>query len=445
MALNRLLTSGLLLGLVLAGPVGAATAGDGTEPSAETTPAATTPSPGTDPAPSPDTGAEPENQPPVAEPDEAAVDAGEAVTVRVLDNDTDDGLPEGSTLTVVGVGNGGGRLSFTADTVTFDARADDAGDYLVRYQVSDGELTSTGDLSVRVTPSPQRFVTISLAKGPVALRSYPIDGRVGPQALGARATVTVQRRTPKGWTRFARTTADREGRWSVRFRTDQLGERVLRAKAAYVDGGRATSPVIRRTVTARADVAISGPLTRKQVPHSWRSGCPVAPSGLRKLSVNRLDYRKRISRGTIVVAAGATGTIADVFSSALDKRFPIRRMQPADAFYAGGRRTPMESDKAAMRAGNTSAFNCRPVVGNPYRLSQHSYGNAIDINTIENPYVTNSHVYPAGSRGYLDRSPYRRGMILRNGVIANRMRAHGWLWGARWSNPDYQHFSSNGG
>ena len=59
------------------------------------------------------------------------------------------------------------------------------------------------------------------------------------------------------------------------------------------------------------------------------------------------------------------------------------------------------------------------MVGNPYRLSQHSYGNAIDINTVENPYVTGSRVYPAGSRRYLDRSPYRRGMILPGGVIAS--------------------------
>lgn len=31
------------------------------------------------------------------------------------------------------------------------------------------------------------------------------------------------------------------------------------------------------------------------------------------------------------------------------------------------------------------------------------------------------------------------------GVIATQMRHLGWLWGARWAHPDYQHFSSNGG
>ncbi len=120
-------------------------------------------------------------------------------------------------------------------------------------------------------------------------------------------------------------------------------------------------------------------------------------------------------------------------------------MRPADAFYAGGRRTPTGSDLAAMRADNTSAFNCRPVTGNPYRVSQHSYGNAIDINTVRNPYVVGSRVFPGFARTYLRRSNVRTGMITSGGVIATSMRRLGWPWGARWSHPDYQHFSSNGG
>jgi hypothetical protein len=36
-------------------------------------------------------------------------------------------------------------------------------------------------------------------------------------------------------------------------------------------------------------------------------------------------------------------------------------------------------------------------------------------------------------------------MILHDGVVARRFRSLGWSWGARWSHPDYQHFSSNGG
>jgi len=137
--------------------------------------------------------------------------------------------------------------------------------------------------------------------------------------------------------------------------------------------------------------------------------------------------------------------ILRVFRAAFTERFPIRSMRPTDAFYARGRRTPTRSDVAAMRADNTSAFNCRPVTGNPYRVSQHSYGNAIDINTVRNPYVVGRRVYPSFARTYLNRADVRTGMITRSGVIATMMRRNGWPWGARWSHPDYQHFSSNGG
>ena len=141
--------------------------------------------------------------------------------------------------------------------------------------------------------------------------------------------------------------------------------------------------------------------------------------------------------GDIVLRTSAADDMQRVFSKAFKARFPIRKMLLVDV-YKG-------SDITSMAADNTSAFNCRKVTGNPYRLSQHSYGHAIDINTVENPYVTASRVYPAGSETYLNRRNVRKGMIVSSGVLAKAMRTEGWPWGARWSHPDYQHFSANGG
>lgn len=36
-------------------------------------------------------------------------------------------------------------------------------------------------------------------------------------------------------------------------------------------------------------------------------------------------------------------------------------------------------------------------------------------------------------------------MIITGGTVQSRFAAMGWPWGARWNEPDYQHFSSNGG
>jgi len=257
--------------------------------------------------------------------------------------------------------------------------------------------------------------------------------------------VVVQQLSGGSWVRYKGDRVDSQGRYTVPFRTRVPRSYTFRAVATWADDTSARTGRLTRQVVARPDVVVSGPLTRAQVPYSWRAGCPVAPRSLRKITLNRFNYDHVVARGTLVVRASAVPDILTVFRASFASRFPVRSMKPTDAFYDHGRRTPTQSDVAAMRADNTSAFNCRPVTGNPYRVSQHSYGNAIDINTVRNPYVVGSHVYPSFARTYLNRSNVRTGMITRRGVVATKMRQIGWPWGARWSHPDYQHFSSNGG
>ncbi|MGH3488343.1 MAG: M15 family metallopeptidase [Actinopolymorphaceae bacterium] len=175
---------------------------------------------------------------------------------------------------------------------------------------------------------------------------------------------------------------------------------------------------------------------RSDVRYSYRSGCPLGPSQLRVVRMPFRNWALDDQYGTVIVRARVVNDIAAVFKSAHARTWAIRRVQPVDA-YKG-------SDPASMRADNTSAFNCRKVTGNPYRLSRHSYGDAIDINPFENPYVTARKVYPEGSRTYLNRKNYRKGMLRRGDAVESVMRRLGWPWGARWRYPDYQHFSENG-
>lgn len=142
--------------------------------------------------------------------------------------------------------------------------------------------------------------------------------------------------------------------------------------------------------------------------------------------------------GTMIVNATVASAVLSVFASLYAQRFPIRRMEPVDAF--GGR------DPASMAADNTSGFNCRDAVapGAP-RWSVHAYGQAIDVNTVENPYVEGGAVQPAAGAAFLDRSEHRPGMAYPGGVLVSAFAAVGWPWGGRWSDPDYQHFSATGG
>jgi hypothetical protein len=393
------------------------------------------------------------NAPPVAHDDPAAggpaltVEAGKSLPIDVLANDED---PEGQPLTVASVIDPSGRAKLVEGAVVFTARSTDGNTKpTFTYTASDGALSSepaTVTVTVTAPPPPPapRKVTISMPSTVVALRPYSIHGTVNN--LGkAPVDVVVQRLSGTRWVAYKTDRADAGGAYAVSFSTNKPKRFVFRAVATWRDGKKAATGKLARTVVARADATVSGPLSARDVPYSYRSGCPVAPSGLRRITINRFNYSRVVARGSLIVRASAVPDLLRVFKASFNARFPVRSMKPSDAFYAGGSRTPTQSDVAAMRADNTSAFNCRPVTGNPYRVSQHSYGNAIDINTVRNPYVVGSRVYPDFARTYLDRSNVRTGMITRRGVIATQMRQLGWPWGARWSHPDYQHFSSNGG
>lgn len=99
-----------------------------------------------------------------------------------------------------------------------------------------------------------------------------------------------------------------------------------------------------------------------------------------------------------------------------------------------------------MDADNTSAFNCRFVSGRPGVWSEHAYGRAIDINPIENPYVTASgYVSPPAGAPFAQRGRHAKGVVHRHGPVVRAFAEAGWQWGGNWPWPkDYQHFSTTG-
>jgi hypothetical protein len=162
----------------------------------------------------------------------------------------------------------------------------------------------------------------------------------------------------------------------------------------------------------------------------------VALSRLRHVSLPYVGFDGRVRRGAVVVHDGAAADIVSVFRALYEARFPIRRMRPIQAY--GG------DDFASIEADNTSAFNCRPATGSS-RWSEHAYGRAIDVNPIENPYVSGGRTSHPASVPYLRRAPYRAGMAVEGGALVRAFDRVGWGWGGRWSGVrDYQHFSASG-
>jgi hypothetical protein len=180
-------------------------------------------------------------------------------------------------------------------------------------------------------------------------------------------------------------------------------------------------------------------VTAAELRYSWRPGCPVGPAQLRRVRLAYWGFDGRRRVGALVVRDRVAPQVVAVFRRLYRARFPIRRLRPVDA-YRG-------SDPRSMAADNTSAFNCRYAVApGPKRWSVHAYGEAVDVNPVENPYLEGGAVRPPAGARFLDRSRARPGMAVPEGVLVSAFAAAGWQWGGRWTaSPDWQHFSATGG
>lgn len=169
---------------------------------------------------------------------------------------------------------------------------------------------------------------------------------------------------------------------------------------------------------------------------SWREGCPVGLEALSLLEMPHWGFDGAIHRGQMVVATSVADDVLTTFGRIYDARFAIERMRLVDHYDA--------DDDLSMADNNTSAFNCRSITGGS-SWSEHSYGTAIDINPVQNPYVIGSTVLPPEGAPFVDRSDVRMGMVVEPGPVTAAFDAIGWGWGGRWSSPkDYQHFSESG-
>jgi hypothetical protein len=206
----------------------------------------------------------------------------------------------------------------------------------------------------------------------------------------------------------------------------------LAALAAPGGAGTGAAPAFRADVTP-----IGKTLAARMTGVSWRPGCPVHLRDLRAVWPRHWGFDGVVRTGTVIVHRDVAAEIVQVFRRLYAARFPIRRLTPVDAYGA--------SDFRSIEADNTSAFNCRFVEGTR-RWSEHAYGRAIDVNPIENPYVSSGGrtSHPA-SHSYVRRTPVRPGMAVEGGVLVRAFAAAGWGWGGRWSGiKDYQHFSATG-
>lgn len=267
-----------------------------------------------------------------------------------------------------------------------------------------------------------------------SLKNPKISGSVYPARKGVKISLDVYRSGKYQSTKT--TTTNSAGKFSTTFSYGKGSLATYKVRVSYRAANRprteaTKSKSIKRTAVLAASIHRT---TAAEVAKTYRAGCPVGPSKLSTINMNFYGFDKRMHRGQLIVRTTTVSKVTKAFGSALAHRYPIRKMNNPNLY--GG------SDPKMMAADNTSAFNCRKVTGNPYATSPHSYGTAIDVNTVENPYRdVNGRWWPSNKSPYIDRSPKKKGMLTVNSYLTKSLRGSGYFWGGLWSpDRDYQHF-----
>lgn len=180
---------------------------------------------------------------------------------------------------------------------------------------------------------------------------------------------------------------------------------------------------------------IDSQMNKRQAFDGLDPNCP--PEIRRRQKIVRLKYFSfdgKIHQGQLVIDQDLVKDVKRVFNLALREKFPINSVIPiSDARF---RKNGRWDDDLSMIANNTSAFNYRVKTGGG-DLSNHAYGRAIDLNTVQNPYVKGKLVLPPNG----NYNQGAAGTFTKDSLIVKLFLALGWDWGGSWTRlQDYQHF-----
>lgn len=166
---------------------------------------------------------------------------------------------------------------------------------------------------------------------------------------------------------------------------------------------------------------------------SYKENDKIRLEDLAHVQVAYWGFDDKEHRGEIIVHRKVAGNLVEIFEELYEAKYPIEKIRLIDEYNA--------SDDLSMSDNNTSAFCYREIAGSGGKISNHSYGIAIDINPVQNPYIKNSTILPPEGKEYLDRDNIRKGMITKGDVCYNAFVSRGWTWGGEWKSlKDYQHF-----
>ena len=167
---------------------------------------------------------------------------------------------------------------------------------------------------------------------------------------------------------------------------------------------------------------IEGKVRERIEGSSWHPGCPVGLGKLRLLELTYRGFDGESHRGRLIVNRRYDDEIIAVFKRLYAIGYPIRQ-HGADRPLRR-RRPPLDGGRQHLGASTAASSPARS------RWSMHAYGLAIDLNPVENPYVSGSHVSPPAGREPTPTAPATPAGMIHDGdrVVKAFARRAGWEW-----------------
>ena len=161
----------------------------------------------------------------------------------------------------------------------------------------------------------------------------------------------------------------------------------------------------------------------------YKEGVPTTISSEMVLTqVEYIDYNGNDTKGLIVVNRKIAEEVIEIFREIKEAGFQIEKMIPISEY-------DWDDDKS-MEDNNTSGYNYR-FVANTQKLSNHSYGMAIDINPRYNPMIVKDRISPSNGSYSIE----NKGTITADSEVVKIFKKRGWKWGGDYKSlKDYQHF-----
>ncbi len=177
----------------------------------------------------------------------------------------------------------------------------------------------------------------------------------------------------------------------------------------------------------------------EQMSYSWNDQNPVPINDLRCVSISHWGFDEQIHHGSLIIHEKVAEEVIEIFKEIFNNQFPIEKMMFVD-LYEG-------SDELSAQDNNSYSFCSRSITGMTGVFSKHSYGLAIDINPLYNPYFRGELLVPKTSAQYLDRENKVKGMIDPDTTCYQAFIKRGWKWGGDWKESrgyvDYHHFEKD--